>query len=131
MAISNSSSKSRKKVKKAISAGKAYVKATFNNTLVYITDLEGNALSWATSGENFKGSKKSTPYAAQQAATKAAQNARDTYSMKSVDIYVKGPGPGRDAAARAVSACFDKVTSLSDITGIPHNGVRAEKERRV
>ena len=79
----------------------------------------------------FKGSRKSTPYAAQQAATKAAQNARDNFGMRTVEIFIKGPGPGREAAARALSNCFDKVTSISDVTGIPHNGVRAEKERRV
>ena len=124
--------KQRKKAKVVVSSGKAYIQATFNNTLVYITDLEGNTLSWATAGGmGFKGSRKSTPYAAQQAAAKAAQNAIDTYNMRTVDIFVKGPGPGREAAARALSTSFDKVTSICDITGIPHNGCRAEKERRV
>lgn len=130
MAIANA--KQRKKAKVTVSSGKAYVQASFNNTLVYITDLEGNTLSWATAGGmGFKGSRKSTPYAAQQAATKAAQIAKDTFSMRSVDIFIKGPGPGREAAARALSNCFDKVTSIYDVTGIPHNGCRAEKERRV
>lgn len=124
--------KQRKKSKVVVSSGKAYVQASFNNTLVYITDLEGNTLSWATAGGmGFKGSRKSTPYAAQQAATKAAQVAKDMYSMRTVDIFIKGPGPGREAAARALSNCFDKVTSIFDVTGIPHNGCRAEKERRV
>jgi len=124
--------KQRKKAKVNILSGKAYIQASFNNTLVYVTDLEGNALSWATAGGmGFKGSRKSTPYAAQQAATKAAQNARDNFGMRTVEIFIKGPGPGREAAARALSNCFDKVTSISDVTGIPHNGVRAEKERRV
>jgi small subunit ribosomal protein S11 len=122
----------RKKAKVVVSSGKAYVQASFNNTLVYITDLEGNTLSWATAGGmGFKGSRKSTPYAAQQAATKAGQAAKDNFSMRSIDIYIKGPGPGREAAARALSNCFDKVTSIYDVTGIPHNGCRAEKERRV
>ena len=124
--------KQRKKAKVTVSSGQAYVQASFNNTLVYITDLEGNTLSWATAGGmGFKGSRKSTPYAAQQAATKAAQVAKDMFGMRSVDIYIKGPGPGREAAARALSNCFDKVTSIYDVTGIPHNGVRAQKERRV
>lgn len=124
--------KQKKKSKVSVLSGRAYIQASFNNTLVYITDLEGNTLSWATAGGmGFKGSRKSTPYAAQQAATKAAQAARDNYSMRSVDIFVKGPGPGREAAARALSNCFDKVTSIYDVTGIPHNGCRAEKERRV
>lgn len=124
--------KQRKKTKVSVSSGRAYVQASFNNTLVYITDLEGNTLSWATAGGmGFKGSRKSTPYAAQQAATKAAQIARDMFSMRTIDIFIKGPGPGREAAARALSNIFDKVTSIFDVTGIPHNGVRAEKERRV
>lgn len=124
--------KQRKKAKVVVSSGKAYVQASFNNTLVYITDLDGNTLSWATAGGmGFKGSRKSTPYAAQQAATKAGQAAKDNFSMRTIDIFIKGPGPGREAAARALSNCFDKVTSIYDVTGIPHNGCRAEKERRV
>jgi small subunit ribosomal protein S11 len=124
--------KQKKKAKVSVFSGKAYVIASFNNTLVYITDLDGNTLSWATAGGmGFKGSRKSTPYAAQQAATKAAQAAIDNYNMRSVDVFIKGPGTGREAAARALSNCFDKVTSIYDITGIPHNGVRAQKERRV
>lgn len=124
--------KQRKKAKVTVSSGKAYVQASFNNTLVYVTDLDGNTLSWATAGGmGFKGSRKSTPYAAQQAATKAGQLARDNYGMRTIDIFIKGPGPGREAAARALSNCFDKVTSIYDVTGIPHNGCRAEKERRV
>src|ERR1700722_2167045 len=101
--------KQKKKAKVAVVSGKAYIQASFNNTLVYITDLEGNALSWATAGGmGFKGSRKSTPYAAQQAATKAAQAAKDNYNMHSVDIFVKGPGPGREAAARAIANIFNK-----------------------
>jgi small subunit ribosomal protein S11 len=127
-----SSVKQRKKAKVSITSGKAHIQASFNNTLVYITDLEGNTLSWATAGGmGFKGSRKSTPYAAQQAASKAGQAAKDNYNMRYIEIYVKGPGPGREAAARALSNCFDKVLFISDVTGIPFNGVRAEKERRV
>lgn len=130
--MAKSSVKQKKKARVSVFSGKAYVIASFNNTLVYITDLDGNTLSWATAGGmGFRGSRKSTPYAAQQAATKAAQAAMDNYNMRSVDVYIKGPGTGREAAARALSNCFDKVTSIYDITGIPHNGVRAEKERRV
>ncbi len=124
--------KQRKKSKVVITSGKAYIHATFNNTLVYITDLEGNTLAWATAGGmGFKGSRKATPYAAQEAARKAAQTAMDLYGMRTVDIFIKGPGTGREAAARALSSSFEKVTSICDITGIPHNGCRAEKERRV
>lgn len=124
--------KQKKKAKVTVVSGQAHIHSTFNNTLVYITDLDGNTLSWATSGgSGFKGARKSTPFAAQQAAGKAGQVAKDTYGMRYIEIFVKGPGPGREAAARALSNCFDKVTSISDVTGIPHNGVRAEKERRV
>lgn len=132
MASSVKSKKGKSSKAPTIISGEVYIQATFNNTLVYVADLEGNILSWATAGAlGFKGSRKSTPYAAQQAASKAAQVAKDTYGMRFVEIYIKGPGPGREAAARALSACFDKVTSICDVTGIPHNGVRAEKERRV
>lgn len=127
-----SNAKQKKKVKAAVVSGKAYIQASFNNTLVYITDLEGNTLGWATAGGmGFKGSRKSTPYAAQQAASKAAQAVIDVYSMRYIEIFIKGPGPGKEAAARALSNSFDKVTAIYDVTGIPHNGVRAEKERRV
>lgn len=130
--MANVKVKQRKKAKVSILSGKVYIHASFNNTLVYVTDLDGNALSWATAGGmGFKGSRKSTPYAAQQAATKAAQAARENYGMRTVEIFIRGPGTGREAAARAVSNCFDKVTSIFDVTGIPHNGCRAEKERRV
>jgi len=123
--------KQRKKTKGVISSGKVYIQASFNNTLVYITDLEGNTLGWGTAGgQGFKGSRKSTPYAAQVAAKKVAQDVKDAYGMKSVDVLIKGPGPGREAAARALSDFF-RATSITDVTGIPHNGCRAEKERRV
>lgn len=120
-----------KKSKKKVSSGKVYIIATFNNTLVYITDLEGNTLGWSTSGgQGFKGSRKSTPYAAQIAAQHAAQTVKESVGLGSVDIIIKGPGPGREAAARALASYF-KVLSITDATGIAHNGCRASKERRV
>ena len=120
-----------KKSKKKVSNGKVYIIATFNNTMVYITDLEGNALGWSTSGgQGFKGSRKSTPYAAQVAAQNVAQTVKDNYAMTTIDIIIKGPGPGREAAARTLATYF-KVSSITDATGIPHNGCRASKERRV
>lgn len=135
--MAKSSVKQKKKARVSVSSGKAYVLASFNNTLVYITDLDGNTLSWATAGgQGFRGSRKSTPFAAQQAASVAAKVAIENYGMRTIDIYIKGPGTGREAAARAISASFNsvkdgKVLSIYDITGIPHNGVRAQKERRV
>lgn len=123
--------KKPKKAKKKISNGKVHIIATFNNTIVYITDLEGNTLGWSTSGKKgFKGSRKSTPYAAQIAAQDAAQLVKENYGMAMVDIIIKGPGPGREAAARTLATYF-KVASITDATGIPHNGCRASKERRV
>jgi len=120
-----------KKSKKKVSNGKVYIIATFNNTMVYITDLEGNALGWSTSGaQGFKGSRKSTPYAAQVAAQNVAQAVKDSCGLNVVDIIIKGPGPGREAAARTLASYF-KVLSITDATGIPHNGCRASKERRV
>jgi len=128
---SASSGKKLKKAKKKISNGKVHIVATFNNTLVYITDLEGNTLGWSTSGsQGFKGSRKSTPYAAQVAAQHVAQIVKEAYNLAVVDIIIRGPGPGREAAARALASHF-KVASITDATGIPHNGCRASKERRV
>lgn len=121
----------KKKVKRpSISSGRIYINASFNNTLVYITDPEGNVISWNTAGgQGFKGARKSTPFAAQKAAEAACESAKE-YSLRSVDVYINGPGPGSEAAARAAGNYF-KVLSLSNITGVPHNGCRAEKERRV
>ncbi|HFL8824229.1 MAG TPA: 30S ribosomal protein S11 [Candidatus Azoamicus sp. OHIO1] len=120
-----------KKSKKTVLNGKIYVQASYNNTLIYITDLSGDTLVWKTAGsEGFKGSKKSTPYAAQMAAKSAAKSAKDLYNMSTVEIYVKGPGPGREAAIRGVSN-YLKITYIADITSIPHNGCRPSKERRV
>lgn len=129
--LSSNAAKKPKKAKRKISNGKVHIIATFNNTLVYVTDLEGNTLAWSTSGgQGFKGSRKSTPYAAQVAAQHVAQLVKDNYNLGVVDIIIKGPGPGREAAARALAIHF-KVNSITDATGIPHNGCRASKERRV
>lgn len=121
----------RKKVKKNIAEGIAHVHASFNNTIITITDRQGNALSWATSGgQGFKGSRKSTPFAAQVAAEVAGKAAQE-YGVKNVDVLVKGPGPGRESAVRALGALGYKINSISDITPIPHNGTRPPKKRRV
>ena len=121
----------RKKVKKNIAEGIAHVHASFNNTIITITDRQGNALSWATSGgAGFKGSRKSTPFAARLAAEQAIKAAQQL-GVQEVDLYVKGPGPGRENAIRAVQALGLKVRSMSDVTPIPHNGCRPPKKRRV
>ena len=121
----------KKKVKKNVSEGIAHVHASFNNTIITITDRQGNALSWATSGgAGFKGSRKSTPFAAQVAAERAS-NVAVEFGMKSVDVFVKGPGPGRESAVRAINAAGLKINSISDVTPIPHNGCRPPKRRRV
>jgi small subunit ribosomal protein S11 len=120
----------KKKEKKNIPVGIAHVKATFNNTIVTFTDVKGNVVSWASAGASFKGSRKSTPFAAQMAAESAAKRAQDS-GMRTVGIYVKGPGSGREAAMRAISNAGFKVTFIRDITPIPHNGCRPPKRRRV
>ncbi len=121
----------KKKIKRVVTDGIAHVHASFNNTIVTISDRQGNALTWATSGgSGFRGSRKSTPFAAQVAAEKACTVALE-YGMKSVDVRVKGPGPGRESAVRALNAAGLRINSISDITPIPHNGCRAPKRRRV
>ncbi len=121
----------RKKVKKQVSEGICHVHASFNNTIITITDRQGNALSWATSGgAGFKGSRKSTPFAAQVAAEKAGKVAQE-YGIKSLDVQVQGPGPGRESSIRALNALGIKITSISDVTPLPHNGCRPPKRRRV
>lgn len=121
----------KKKVKKNIPNGMAHVNATFNNTIVTFTDMSGNVVSWATAGmSGFKGSKKSTPYAAQVAASSAARKAQE-HGMRTVGILVKGPGSGRESAMRAINNEGFKVTFIRDITSIPHNGCRPPKRRRV
>ncbi len=124
--------KSRKRrVKKNIESGVAHIHSTFNNTLVMITDVHGNAVAWSSAGAlGFKGSRKSTPFAAQMAAEAAAKGAMD-HGMKNVEVAVKGPGSGREAAIRALQATGLEVTSIKDVTPVPHNGFRPPKRRRV
>ncbi|MCJ7453166.1 MAG: 30S ribosomal protein S11, partial [Steroidobacteraceae bacterium] len=117
--------------KRQVSDGIAHIHASFNNTIVTITDRQGNTLSWATSGgSGFRGSRKSTPFAAQVAAEKAGTAAQD-YGLRTVEVRVCGPGPGRESAVRALNGCGLKVTSIEDVTPIPHNGCRPPKKRRV
>ncbi len=124
-------SRARKKIKKNVSEGIAHIHASFNNTIITITDRQGNALSWATSGgAGFKGSRKSTPFAAQVAAEIAGKGAQDC-GVKNIEVRVKGPGPGRDSAVRALNAVGFKITMLSDVTPVPHNGCRPPKKRRI
>ena len=121
----------KRRVKKNIATGVAHIHSTFNNTIVTITDPHGNAISWSSAGAlGFKGSRKSTPFAAQMASEAAAKAAMD-HGMKSVDVSVKGPGPGREAAIRALQAAGLEVNSIKDVTPIPHNGCRPPKRRRV
>ena len=123
--------RARKRVKKQFSDGIAHVHASFNNTIVTITDRQGNALSWATSGgSGFRGSRKSTPYAAQVAAEKAGEAAKE-FGLKNLEVLVKGPGPGRESSIRALNAIGYKITNITDVTPIPHNGCRPPKKRRV
>ena len=122
----------RKKARSSVSDGVAHIHASFNNTIVTITDRQGNTLAWATSGgSGFRGSRKSTPFAAQVAAEKAGKSAIELYSLKNVDIRVNGPGPGRESAVRALNSCGLKVSNITDVTPIPHNGCRPPKRRRV
>ena len=121
----------KKKVKKIVNEGVAHINASFNNTIVTITDKKGNTLAWATSGgSGFRGSRKSTPFAAQIAAEKAGQKAIE-FGIKSLEVLVKGPGPGRDSAVRALNSVGYKITNIKDITPLPHNGCRPPKKRRV
>jgi small subunit ribosomal protein S11 len=121
----------RKKTKKNVTDGIAHVHASFNNTIITITDRQGNALSWATSGgAGFKGSRKSTPFAAQVAA-EAAGRAAVECGIKNLDVEIKGPGPGRESSVRALNSLGIKILSIQDVTPIPHNGCRAPKKRRI
>jgi len=123
--------KSKKKVKKTVYEGKVFVQATFNNTIVTVTDLNGNAVSWASAGGlGFRGAKKSTPYAAQVTAETAAKKAID-FGLKEVHVFVKGPGVGRESAIRSLGNLGLLVRSIKDVTPIPHNGCRPKKTRRV
>ncbi|HEC20307.1 MAG TPA: 30S ribosomal protein S11 [Gammaproteobacteria bacterium] len=125
------SPRTRKKVKKNVVDGVAHIHATFNNTIVTVTDRQGNALAWATAGgSGFRGSRKSTPFAAQVAAERVADMVKEM-GMKNMDVCVKGPGPGRESAIRALNANGFNITSITDVTPIPHNGCRPPKRRRV
>lgn len=131
MAKVNPSARVRKKVKKSVAEGIAHIHASFNNTIVTITDRQGNALSWATSGgAGFRGSRKSTPFAAQVAAETAGKAAQE-FGVKNLEVRIKGPGPGRESAVRALNAVGFKITGISDVTPIPHNGCRPSKKRRI
>jgi small subunit ribosomal protein S11 len=126
-----SPSRTKKRVKKEVADGIAHVYATFNNTIITITDRKGNALSWATSGgSGFRGSRKSTPFAAQVAAERAGSVAIE-YGMKNLDVMIKGPGPGRESAVRSLNNLGFKINNITDVTPIPHNGCRPPKKRRV
>ena len=121
----------RKRERKNITSGVAHVNATFNNTLITITDAQGNAISWSSAGGmGFKGSRKSTPYAAQVAAESAAEKAQE-HGMKTLEVNVKGPGSGRESALRALQAAGFNITAIRDVTPVPHNGCRPPKRRRV
>lgn len=125
------SSRTKKRVKKDVSDGIAHIHASFNNTIVTITDRKGNALAWATAGgSGFRGSRKSTPFAAQVAAERAGKVAQE-YGMKNLDVLIKGPGPGRESAVRSLNNLGFKITNITDATPIPHNGCRPPKRRRV
>ncbi|AAK81046.1 MULTISPECIES: 30S ribosomal protein S11 [Clostridium] len=131
MAVQKNKKTRRRKEKKNIEHGCAHIKSTFNNSIVTITDVNGNALSWSSAGGlGFKGSRKSTPFAAQMAAETAAKTAME-HGLKSVDVFVKGPGSGREAAIRSLQAAGLEVTLIKDVTPIPHNGCRPPKRRRV
>nr|MCU0898826.1 30S ribosomal protein S11 [Burkholderiales bacterium] len=126
-----SAARVRKKAKKNVAEGIAHIHASFNNTIITITDRQGNTLSWATSGgAGFKGSRKSTPFAAQVAAERAGRAAQEC-GVKNLEVRIKGPGPGRESAVRALNAIGIKIASISDVTPVPHNGVRPPKKRRI
>jgi small subunit ribosomal protein S11 len=121
----------KKKVKKDVADGIAHIHASFNNTIIMITDRQGNALAWATAGgSGFRGSRKSTPFAAQVAAEKAGEKVKE-FGMKNLEVEVKGPGPGRESAVRALNNAGFQITNITDVTPIPHNGCRPPKKRRV
>jgi small subunit ribosomal protein S11 len=124
--------KSKKRKSKKVPYGKVYISASFNNTLITITDEVGNTVKWGSSGNSgFKGTRKSTPYAATTAVEKVINEAKEELGLKEVEIYVKGPGPGRDAALRAIRGAGVKISQIADLTPIPHNGPRPKKRRRV
>jgi small subunit ribosomal protein S11 len=129
--MATSSGKTKKRVKKTVVDGVAHIHASFNNTIITITDRQGNTLAWATAGgSGFRGSRKSTPYAAQVAADRLG-SVIDDFGTQNLDVFVKGPGPGRESAVRALNGVGFKITNITDVTPIPHNGCRPPKKRRV
>ena len=129
--MAKASTRTRKRVKKDVVDGVAHIHASFNNTIITITDRQGNTLAWATAGgSGFRGSRKSTPFAAQVAAERAGSVVKE-FGMKNMDVMVKGPGPGRESAVRALNSSGFKINSITDVTPIPHNGCRPPKKRRV
>lgn len=129
--MANATARQRKRVKKNVVDGVVHIHASFNNTIITISDRQGNALSWATAGGcGFRGSRKSTPFAAQVAAEKAGEVVKE-FGMKNLDVEIKGPGPGRESAVRALNNLGFKITNITDVTPIPHNGCRPPKRRRV
>ena len=129
--MAKSKVKTKKKVKRTVTDGVAHVHASFNNTIITITDRQGNALAWTTSGSSgFRGSRKSTPFAAQVAASRVGEMVQE-FDMKNLEVFIKGPGPGRESAVRALNNAGFKITSIMDVTPIPHNGCRPPKKRRV
>jgi small subunit ribosomal protein S11 len=129
--MAKTAAKTRKRVKKTVVDGIAHIHASFNNTIITITDRQGNTVSWATSGgSGFRGSRKSTPFAAQIASQKAGETARE-FGMQNLEVFIKGPGPGRESAVRALNSIGFKITNITDVTPIPHNGCRPPKKRRV
>ena len=129
--MAKTATKSRKRIKRNVLDGIAHIHASFNNTIITITDREGNTLSWATSGgSGFRGSRKSTPFAAQIASQKAGEAAKE-FGLENLEVFIKGPGPGRESAVRALNTVGFKITHITDVTPIPHNGCRPPKRRRV
>lgn len=131
-ASAKTATRARKKTRRVVSDGIVHINASFNNTLITITDRQGNVVAWTTSGTaGFKGSRKSTPFAAQVATEQCGKVARDDYGMKSVIVFVRGPGPGRESALRALAILGFKITEITDKSKLPHNGCRPRKKRRV
>jgi len=129
--MAKSKIKTKKKVKRTVTDGVAHVHASFNNTIITITDRQGNALAWTTAGSSgFRGSRKSTPFAAQVAASRVGEIVAE-FGMKNLEVFIKGPGPGRESAVRALNNAGFKITNIMDVTPIPHNGCRPPKKRRV
>ncbi len=131
-AKTKSTGRARKRAKRVVTDGMAYVYASFNNTIITLTDRQGNALAWSSAAKcGFRGSRKSTPFAAQVAGDEVARRAIEAYGLKTVDVFLRGPGPGRESAIRALNAAELRITSITDVTGIPFNGCRPPKRRRV